>query len=259
MEEEYREFEAKTVDEAIILAMKAFHADFEDLDIKVLSEGSKGLFGLVGTRTAKIQARHRLCAAAMKTPPAQAEKTPDPKAVRGPAPAVPKERSRPPAGAADETSAGSVPPEEALAQARDMTGTILGLMGMPAEIKVREEGLLEIVGDGSGIIIGKRGQTLDALQFVINRIVNKSRTEPVYITLDTEGYRQRHVNHLRTMALKMGQKARRTGQAVSLEKMNPYDRRIIHLALKNENGLNTKSIGEGVYKKVVIVPRKSSR
>ena len=81
----------------------------------------------------------------------------------------------------------------------------------------------------------------------------------MYITLDTEGYRQRHVNHLKSMALKMGQKARRTGQSISLEKMNPYDRRIIHLALKNENGLNTKSIGEGIYKKVVIVPRKASR
>ncbi|NMD41203.1 MAG: hypothetical protein GYA83_10455, partial [Deltaproteobacteria bacterium] len=72
-------------------------------------------------------------------------------------------------------------------------------------------------------------------------------------------YRQRHVNHLKAMALKMGQKARRTGQSVSLEKMNPYDRRIIHLALKDESGLNTRSIGEGVYKKVVIVPRKASR
>ncbi len=259
MEEEYREFEAKTVDEAIILAMKTFHADFEDLDIRVLSEGSKGLFGLVGTRTAKIQARHRLSAAAVKTSPAQSEKAPAPEAVRSEAPVVRKERGAEQAGTAGESIAAGVPPEEALAQARDMTGTILGLMGMPAEVKVREEGLLEIVGDGSGIIIGKRGQTLDALQFIVNRIVNKSRTEPVYITLDTEGYRQRHVNHLRTMALKMGQKARRTGQAVSLEKMNPYDRRIIHLALKNESGLNTKSIGEGVYKKVVIVPRKSSR
>ena len=138
-------------------------------------------------------------------------------------------------------------------------GEILGLMGMPSEVKVSGEGSLEIVGDGSGLIIGKRGQTLDALQFVVNRIMNKARKEPVYITLDTEGYRQRHVNHLKAMALKMGQKARRTGQSVSLEKMNPYDRRIIHLALKDESGLNTRSIGEGVYKKVVIVPRKASR
>jgi spoIIIJ-associated protein len=97
------------------------------------------------------------------------------------------------------------------------------------------------------------------LQFILNRIVNKSRPEPVFITLDTEGYRQRHVNYLKSMALRMGQKARRSGQAISLEKMNPYDRRIVHLALKNENALITKSIGEGIYKKVIIVPRKASR
>jgi spoIIIJ-associated protein len=67
------------------------------------------------------------------------------------------------------------------------------------------------------------------------------------------------VNYLKSLALRIGQKARRTGQAISLEKMNPYDRRIIHLALKNENALITKSIGEGIYKKVIIVPRKASR
>ncbi|HWR69423.1 MAG TPA: RNA-binding cell elongation regulator Jag/EloR [Desulfomonilia bacterium] len=241
MEEDYREFEAKTVDEAIILAMKAFHTDFEDLDIKVLSEGSKGLFGLVGTKTAKILARH------------------------SPAPSVTEvngqEMSRvqpPPQEPADEPRS-SVPSQESLDEAKRIVSEVLTLMSMPSEIRIREEGMLEIMGDGSGLIIGKRGQTLDALQFVVNRIVNKSRKEPIYITLDTEGYRQRHVNHLKAMALKMGHKVRRTGQSISLEKMNPYDRRIIHLALKNEPGLNTKSLGEGVYKKVVIVPRKTSR
>jgi spoIIIJ-associated protein len=241
MEEDYREFEAKTVDEAIILAMKAFHTDFEDLDIKVLSEGSKGLFGLVGTKTAKILARHSH---------AQSVTEVNGQEMSGvqPHPQEPADEPR-----------SSVPSQESLNEAKRIVSEILTLMSMPSEIRIREEGMLEIMGDGSGLIIGKRGQTLDALQFVVNRIVNKSRKEPIYITLDTEGYRQRHVNHLKAMALKMGQKVRRTGQSISLEKMNPYDRRIVHLALKNEPGLNTKSIGEGVYKKVVIVPRKASR
>lgn len=241
MEEDYREFEAKTVDEAIILAMKSFHAEFEDLEIKVLSEGSKGLFGLVGTKSAKVMARR------VRVQPVEAEVTLD----------VPTAEPPKPEPAAEQRS--SLPTQEILVEAKDIVQEILSRMGMPSDIRIREEGMLEIVGDGSGLIIGKRGQTLDALQFIINRIVNKKRQEPVYITLDTEGYRQRHVNHLKAMALKMGQKARRTGQSVSLEKMNPYDRRIIHLALKNESGLNTRSIGEGVYKKVVIVPRKASR
>jgi spoIIIJ-associated protein len=244
MEEDYREFEAKTVDEAVILAMKTLHADFEDLDIKVVAEGSKGLFGIVGTKTAKIRVRHGKAVSKPNEITAHEIKTtPD---VSGEP--VPEPRSK-----------SQSPTPEMLIEAQGIVSDLLRLMNMPGEVKIREDGLLEIMGDGSGLIIGKRGQTLDSLQFLLNRIINRSRPEPVFITLDTEGYRQRHVNYLKSMALRMGQKARHTGQAISLEKMNPYDRRIIHLALKNENGLNTKSIGEGIYKKVIIVPRKASR
>ena len=241
MEGDFREFEAKTVDEAVILAMKTFHADFEDLEIKILSEGSKGLFGIVGTKSAKILARHMRTAS--KPAVVASEET-------ATAPAMPVEATL------NETQS---PSPELLMEAKEVVCELLKRMNVTTEVNIREEGLLEIMGDGSGLIIGKHGQTLDSLQFIVNRIVNKSRQEPVYITLDTEGYRQRHMNYLKSMAIKMGQKARRTGQAVSLEKMNPYDRRIIHLTLKNENGLNTKSIGEGIYKKVVIIPRKASR
>ncbi len=244
MEEDYREFEAKTVDEAVILAMKTLHADFEDLDIKVVSEGSKGLFGIVGTKTAKIRVRHGKAGSKSKRIIDEEIKT---------APAASTEPKREP------RSESQAPSQEILLEAQGVVSDLLRLMNMPGEVKISEEGLLEIMGDGSGLIIGKRGQTLDSLQFLLNRIVNKSRPEPVFITLDTEGYRQRHVNYLKSMALRMGQKAKRTSQAISLEKMNPYDRRIIHLALKNENGLSTKSIGEGIYKKVIIVPRKASR
>jgi spoIIIJ-associated protein len=243
MDDEYREFEAKTVDEAIVLAMKTLHADVEDLDIKVLSEGSKGLFGLVGTKTAKIMAR-----------PAK-----DKAQLRQASPKEEPESTPPPAEHAGKP-VGQAPSQEILLKAQETVSEILKLMKMPSEVRIHhDEGSLEIAGDGSGLIIGKRGQTLDSLQFLVNRIVNKSRQDPFYITLDTEGYRLRHVNHLKAMAIKMGQKAKRTGQSISLEKMNPYERRIIHLTLKDEGGINTRSIGEGVYKKVLIVPRKASR
>ena len=238
MEEEYQEFEAKTVDEAIVAAMKTFRSTFEDLDIQVVSEGSKGLFGLVGSKTAKILARK-----ADKQKSAASKPEPEIPVKPEPARVEPEGPEK----------------EKALEQASQIIAELLKCMNMNYEIKIREQGTIEIVGDGSGLIIGKRGQTLDALQFIVNRILNKDRTEPLYITIDTEGYRQRHMDLLRSMAFKMGQKARRTGQSVSLERMNPYDRRIIHLALKNDNRVNTKSIGDGVYKKVVIVPRKASK
>jgi spoIIIJ-associated protein len=241
--DDYKEFEAKTVDEAIILAMKTFSAAFEDLDIKVLSEGSKGLFGLVGTKTAKVLVRRSKD---------RTEQLPVEETV--PVNIVPQKQQVEPSR---ETP---VPDQEILNEAQKVVSEILELMSMPGQVKIRaEENILEITGDGSGLNIGKRGQTLDSLQFIVNRILNKSRQEPYYVTLDTEGYRQRHVSYLTSLAMKMGQKAKRTGQSISLEKMNPYDRRIIHLALKNESGVNTRSIGEGIYKKVLIVPRKASR
>ncbi|MBN2298638.1 MAG: Jag N-terminal domain-containing protein [Deltaproteobacteria bacterium] len=238
MAEEYREFEAKTVDEAIATAMRTFHLNFEQLDIQVISEGSKGLFGLVGTKTAKILAR-----------PVQ-EFDED-----APEPGVEEPPSSPAHDMEPEVRRNAPIPENA----PEIISDLLTHMNMSSEIKIREDGVIEIIGDGSGIIIGKRGATLDALQFIVNRILNKDRSEPVYVTIDTEGYRQRHMDHLRSMAFKMGQKARRTGQSVSLERMNPYDRRIIHLALKNDSRVNTKSIGDGIFKKIVIIPRKASK
>jgi spoIIIJ-associated protein len=248
MEEDYREFEAKTVDEAIVTAMRTFRLDFENLDIRVISEGSKGLFGLVGTKSAKILAR-----------PAQKQDTkagfPARKTAQEPAPEME------PASAPEKRPAPvqqAVPREEMENACRIVT-EILDLMNISAKVSERGENTIEVVGDGSGLLIGKRGQTLDALQFIVNRMLNKNREEPVYVTVDTEGYRQRHMDLLRSMALKMGQKAKRTGQSVFLEKMNPYDRRIIHLALKNDVQVNTKSVGDGVYKKVLIVPKRASR
>jgi len=238
MDEDYKQFEAKTVDEAIVSAMKTFRASFENLDIKIISEGSKGLFGLVGTKSAKILAR-----------PLTEDSKPT---VDIETPAV--EQAEP------EQEDHKASTDDAIMNlAREILSDMLRLMHLSAEINLRGDNTLEIMGDGSGILIGKRGQTLDSLQFLLNRIINKSRQENVYITLDTEGYRQRHLSHLKSLAIKMGEKVKRTGKSVSLDRMNPYDRRIIHITLKNDNDVNTKSIGDGQYKKIVIIPRKASK
>ncbi|MBN1637221.1 MAG: Jag N-terminal domain-containing protein [Deltaproteobacteria bacterium] len=235
---DFKEFEDKTVDEAIIAAMKAFNATFEELDIQIISEGSKGIFGIVGNKNAKILAK-----------PSQDNQS--------------AEKQESAAPAATQTShvqnLDKASLDQVIVHAKDVLTDLLRLMHISAEIAVHENGKLEIEGDGSGLIIGKHGQTLDALQFILSRITNKNRQEPVYITIDTEGYRERHLKHLESLAIKMGQKVKRTGQSISLEKMNPYDRRIIHLALKNDNRINTKSLGDGIYKTIVIEPRKVSK
>ena len=234
---EYREFEGRSVDEAIVQAMRAFRVSFEDLDIQVIIEASKGFLGM-GGKTAKIKAR--LATASDNDSPVDIDET---------IPEIPESQLP------EEIPSSKEVPEQVLNEMKTVLTEIVAKMNMDYEVKLRDDGVLEIAGDGTGLLIGKHGQTLDALQFIINRIANKNRQDLVHITIDTEKYRERHIERLRSMAIKTGQKARKTGKSVSLEMMNPYDRRIIHLTLKSEPDLNTRSIGEGVFKKVVIQPK----
>jgi spoIIIJ-associated protein len=117
---------------------------------------------------------------------------------------------------------------------------------------------LEIRGDGSGLLIGKRGQTLDALQFVVSKCVNKGApsNKKVEVTVDTENYRQRKTENLRETALKMSQKAKKTLKPVSFNPMPPSERRIIHLILAEDSEVYTKSYGEGPMRRIIVYPRR---
>jgi spoIIIJ-associated protein len=114
---------------------------------------------------------------------------------------------------------------------------------------------LHIEGDRSGLLIGRKGKTLDALQFVVNKIVNKALDKKCNVVLDSENYRKRRRDSLTQLALKMGDKAKRIKKPVTTNPMNPHDRRIVHIALKEDEDVDTKSRGEGLLKKVVIIPR----
>ncbi len=136
---------------------------------------------------------------------------------------------------------------------------ILELMGIKAHVEgQRREGrvFLEIKGDGSGLIIGKHGQTLDALQYIVNKIAaNKYRELKEKVTLDTENYRGRRVEALKNMTLRMREKVKKMNRAVTIGPLNPQDRRVIHTTLSGDEDVRTESIGEGFYKKLVIAPR----
>jgi spoIIIJ-associated protein len=122
----------------------------------------------------------------------------------------------------------------------------------------RENGriTLRIEGDKTGLLIGRKGRTLDALQFVVNKILHKALNTKLQVEVDSEDYRQRRRDILVQMALKMGDKAKKIRKPVTTSPLNPYDRRIIHLALKEDDELDTKSRGDGVLKKVLIIPKR---
>jgi spoIIIJ-associated protein len=114
---------------------------------------------------------------------------------------------------------------------------------------------LTIVGDRSGLLIGRKGKTLDALQYVVTKIVNKALDKKIHLVIDSENYRKRRTDSITQLALRMGEKAKRIKKPVTTNPLNPHDRRLVHLALKDDEDLETRSRGEGLLKKVVILPK----
>lgn len=137
-------------------------------------------------------------------------------------------------------------------------------MGLMIQIKVEMEEKhlkVELIGDDMGILIGKRGQTLDALQYLVNLVVNKNSPSYISVMLDTENYRQRRKETLETLAFHLAKKVKHTRKNVVLEPMNPYERRIIHSTLQNDRYVTTFSEGEEPFRNVVIAlkPRNGQR
>ncbi|HKV56053.1 MAG TPA: KH domain-containing protein, partial [Candidatus Binataceae bacterium] len=153
----------------------------------------------------------------------------------------------------------SADPETLEREATTVLRRILELMGEKAEIETaRDSGLenveLNIKGDGSGLLIGRHGQTLDALEYVVNRILARKIREAGTISIDTESYRARRRRQLHRMALSKGEQAKREHVAVMLDPMPPRDRRIVHLALKDDPLVTTRSSGDGFLRSIEIVP-----
>jgi spoIIIJ-associated protein len=132
-------------------------------------------------------------------------------------------------------------------------------MGVETEIEgfLRQGELcIEIKSNKEGILIGKHGRTLDSLQFLINRMINKILKEPVRMVLDINHYRKRRADSLKSMAVRFGENAKRTGREITLGPFNAHDRRIIHMTLQENPSLKTESLGEGEMKRIKIIPSK---
>ena len=149
-------------------------------------------------------------------------------------------------------------------KAADFLHDVFGAMGISVDVESKlneEEKELEInlSGDEMGILIGKRGQTLDSLQYLVSLVVNKESEDYLRVKLDTENYRERRKETLETLAKNIAYKVKRTRRPVSLEPMNPYERRIIHSALQNDKYVFTRSEGEEPFRHVVIALKKEER
>jgi len=147
--------------------------------------------------------------------------------------------------------------EPATEKARRLLEGILTRMQIssPVDVEETEEAIILIIrGDGSGLLIGKRGQNLDAIQYIVNKAVHRSANGHKMIVIDTEEYRKRREESLVAMAMRLGEKVKKTKKPVTVGHMNAHDRRVIHMAMQDDETLTTKSRGEGEYRKIVILP-----
>jgi spoIIIJ-associated protein len=208
---------AKTVDEAVELALEELGASREEVEIVVLKEARTGFLGIGGGgATVRVSRRH-----------------------------------------ADETV------REAVSVAKEILEELLSLMDIEAVVEEQEPSEsghaqfnLELKGDDLGVLIGRRGQTLASLQYLLYLMAGHRLKVHVPLTIDVEGYLERRNESLQGLALRMAERVVTTGQIAVMEPMPPRERRIIHLTLKDFKGVVTQSIGEGEYRKVTIVPHK---
>ncbi len=201
----------RTVEEAVEEALVQLEAERDQVEITVLEEGAKGLFGILGSKQAKVLVKKR-----------------------------PNHELK-------------------LESAKAFVEKLLDKMEINASVEGRsdEEAVnLEITGEDLGILIGRRGQTLDAFQYLVGLAINREGGEWIRIIIDVEGYRQRREETLRALARRLASKAETTGRRVALDPMNALERRIIHQELQTYEGVDTHSEGREPYRRVIIVPER---
>ncbi len=207
---EFKEFKAKTVEEALTNASMELGVTSTELDYEVIEKGTSGFLG-IGAKPAIIKAKKK---------------------------------------------------DSFLDEIQTYLDNLFKAMEVESTVTIdydKDEGVMniDVAGPDMGILIGKRGQTLDALQYLISLFVNKKSESYIRVKLDTENYRQRRKDTLENLARNIAFKVKRTRRSFTLEPMNPYERRIIHSSLQNDKYVATRSEGEEPYRKVVVYLKKN--
>lgn len=247
------EKKARSVDEAIAEALSELGIGRADAEIEIVQEPSKGFLGL-GAKEAIV----RVSTKPSETAAAEPETAPEPAAKAEP--------EEPAAESAPESEAETVPENVQLVysdpspaeNAKNFISDILSAMGLDVKVTaVLEDDIVKVNLDGEnmGIVIGKRGDTLDSLQYLTSLVVNRASEDYIKISIDTENYREKRSEALEALAERLASKVARTGKKFTLEPMNPYERRIIHSSLQDNEDVTTFSVGQEPYRKVVIAPK----
>ncbi len=261
---EKSEFYAANVEEAVARAARDLGVNADDLSYRVLDSGNSGFLGF-GARDARIEVDATTALDTLdtdtaspevpdleETEPQRAEATDDPDG----APEEDTTGLSPVVGEEGEAGGLAVTPE-LVAETEERVGSLLQAMGFVARVDVYDAGgfvAADVAPNNTALFIGQKGETIDALQYLINAGINKNRTARARIVLDAVGYRQRRVEALQGMAHRTARKVVREGSTVELPPMNPSERRVVHLFLRDNPDVSTESEGIGESRRVVVSP-----
>ncbi|MBE5823189.1 MAG: protein jag [Butyrivibrio sp.] len=251
---EYQEFSAKNVDDAITEACETLMVTSDRLDYEVISNGSSGFLG-IASKPAVIKARIK----EENAEPVKAEEVSAPKEVKKEVIKETKEIAK--EEKKEEVKKSDVNGDELIAKANSFLKEVFDAMKMEVKVDTNfnaAENILDVELSGAemGVLIGKRGQTLDSLQYLISLVVNRDVQDYIHVKVDTENYRERRKATLENLAKNISIKVKKTRQSVALEPMNPYERRIIHSALQNDRYVTTHSEGDEPFRRVVVTLKK---
>lgn len=257
------EITGKSVEDAFMNAIVELETTSDNIGYDVIDKGSNGILGF-GSRPAKIKAWVKSEVEAEKK--AEEEKAAEVKSTEAAAPAANSDKADVTSDNSDEVL--SEPHKKMVVTCdvdkviRDFLDNMFKAMDMDVNIDIKineEEGCVnvELGGDEMGLLIGKRGQTLDSIQYLVSLVVNKENEKYMRVKVDTEDYRKRRKETLENLAKNIAYKVKRSRRPVALEPMNPYERRIIHSALQNDKYVTTHSEGEEPYRHVVVTLKKN--
>lgn len=249
------EFEDKNVEMAVKKACEELNIPREKLKHDVISYGSTGIFGLVGTKKARIRV----------TLPEPSPKVVFETSNKGQQNENSDEQTLESVDSQIEISHDEGEDHRVAVDPRDLgreaLQKIIDLITTDATISIEKRSnriVFNVRGGNSAVLIGKHGQTLEAIQYLVEKIVNKNRKGRVGIHIDVEGYLEKRRMSLQRLAVRMAEKVKSTGKPAAIGQMNAHDRRIVHIALQDDNMVRTQSKGEGFLKKLVIFPKKNS-
>ena len=273
MSNEWIEIYAKTVDDAINEGLVKLGTTSDKMDVEVIERESSGFLGFIGRHDAKVRVRIKEVKPA-SVPEKKVVKEEKPVSVRNnnvenkPEEKPVTDIQRKPKKKFDEIEknepVSAERQEKAKADAVKFLTDVFKAMKLEASINVEfdiaeNELSIDVKAEDMGVLIGKRGQTLDSLQYIVSLAINKDSNEYVKVKLDSENYRIRRKETLENLAKNIASKVKRTGRQVSLEPMNSFERRIIHSALQGDPDCETFSEGNDPYRKVVVKPKNEGR